>query len=67
MEKPKPDKNVHLLPLSTMIEVICINGEEITKTEMSFEDALKMKKEKHCIYKNYQLGVSQYLLSQKKL
>lgn len=65
MEKPKPDKPNTLLPLSTMIEVICIKGSEITKTEMSFEDALKLKKTKDCIYKNYQLGYSQFTITKK--
>ncbi len=51
-----------LLPLDTGIEVIAIKGNRIVKTEMTFAEALQIKKVSGWKYINYQLGKSQFNL-----
>jgi len=52
----KKDVDNFGLPLDTIIEVIATNGEKVIKREMTYREALAMKKKKGWIYSNYQKG-----------
>lgn len=61
----KTYSDVSLLPLETMIEVVTMKGDTAYKTEMTFGEALKLKKQPGWVYRNYKLGESQFELTNK--
>lgn len=50
------------IPLSTIIEVIRIKGDEVVKKEMTLQAWSQLEKLKGYEYKAYQKGYSQYNL-----
>lgn len=46
--------------MSTKIEVIAKKGNKVFKQEMTYEEALNIRKKKGWTYSNFQLGFSQY-------
>ncbi len=44
------------LPFDTIIEVVAIRGDKVTKKEMTYGGFLNMDRAKGWIYKSYQLG-----------
>ena len=56
----KQNPSNHFLPLETQIEVISIKGDKVIKKQMTFSEALNLKKVKGWTYINYQLGFSKF-------
>ena len=56
----KQNPSNHFLPLETQIEVISIKGDKVIKKQMTFGEALNLKKVKGWTYVNYQLGFSKF-------
>ena len=48
------------LPFETIIEVVATDGKEYVKREMTYGEALNLKKRKGWTYINYQKGFSQF-------
>ena len=44
------------LPYDTIIEVVATKGDQVIKKQISYGEALSMKKAKGWIYSNYQKG-----------
>ncbi len=56
MAVKKNDTGVVLLPKSTIIEVVSINGDKVYKKEMTYGEALKLQRKKGWRYLLYQKG-----------
>ena len=60
MSKPKEEINelqkLHILPLSTEIDIICLKKDRVIKITKTFEEALKMDKKEGWKYIFYQKG-----------
>lgn len=48
------------LPLDTVIEVVAVRNDEVFKKQITYREALEMKRKKGFYYRFYQLGFSQY-------
>ena len=48
------------IPYGTKVEVIALKGVNIVKREMTYSEALNIKRKKGWTYKIYQLGFSQF-------
>lgn len=56
-------QKIGIFPLDTDIEVIAINGNNIVKKTMKYSEALNLPKKKGWVYKFYEIGFSQFELS----
>lgn len=65
MSKPKEEINelqkLHILPLSTEIDIICLKKDRVIKITKTFEEALKMDKKAGWKYIFYQKGFSSFI------
>ena len=52
------------LPLTTNIELVAINKEKIVKKEMTYSEALNISKKNGWIYKIFQIGFSQFKITE---
>jgi len=60
-KKKEETEHIPILPLETIIEVICTKGERVIKTKMTYGQSLQIEKKEGWSYINYQLGFSSFI------